>query len=358
MQPFILVNINKQGLCKYMLLLAAFAGMVACFTSIDFYGLHQSLRESDNSQNKISMLNYELFIKNYGKHYLTIEEKNLRYQIYLKNVKEINELQNSGKISHKLAVNQFADMTNDEYINYAGLHKTKLNDAQECAEKHTSDTNKADIDWMIKGAVTNIKDSGPWGPCCTDHAFSAIAAVEALYITNGHIPTNLSEQEVIECAYEGITGCNAWTDTAFNYIMNVGITADIQYPYIGRQENCKNTSVSHVFKIKGCKDITYQDLDALQDALNINVISISICAECFAFQFYSSGVIQSYCCTEVDHRVALVSSGIEDGTAYWKIKNSWGRHWGDVGYVKVLKETGKNSPGMCGIAMEASYPIA
>lgn len=43
---------------------------------------------------------------------------------------------------------------------------------------------------------------------------------------------------------------------------------------------------------------------------------------------------------KVDHSVLLVGHGIENGVEYWKVLNSWGRGWGDNGYMKIIK--GKN----------------
>lgn len=55
--------------------------------------------------------------------------------------------------------------------------------------------------------------------------------------------------------------------------------------------------------------------------------------------------------------MAIVGYGTTlDGTKYWTVKNSWGAEWGEKGYVRM--ERGYSDPfGLCGIAMEASYPI-
>jgi hypothetical protein len=39
------------------------------------------------------------------------------------------------------------------------------------------------------------------------------------------------------------------------------------------------------------------------------------------------------------------------------VKNSWGPNWGDKGFIKIMKDTG-TSGGLCGVAMQASYPTA
>lgn len=344
-------------MCAYvaaLLVVAGFVGMIVCVSNIDFADLHQSLQGSELDDGYM-MEEYELFMKEHGRHYLTSEEKSMRFQIYQKNVREIRELQTSGKITHKLAVNEFADMTKEEFKLHAGLVK-KLNDDPVCTQKHAGNTNKADVDWVAKGAVAKVKNQASCGSC---YAFSAIASVEALYFLKGHTLTTFSEQEIVDCKYEGNDGCNGgWMDAVFDYIMTNGISTDAQYAYTGKDGKCKNTTVTHVFKIAGCKDIPYEDLDSLQDALSVNVISIAVCAECTAFEYYSSGIIKKNCCTDLDHGVALVASGVDAGTPYWRIRNSWGASWGEKGYLRVLKETGTGKSGMCGVAMAASYPIA
>ena len=79
------------------------------------------------------------------------------------------------------------------------------------------------------------------------------------------------------------------------------------------------------------------------------------------FQFYKSGILDSLeCGTTLDHGVLVVGYGIENDTPYWIVKNSWTSNWGDEGYVKILRnyeKYGGDSSGMCGIAIQPSFPI-
>ena len=38
-----------------------------------------------------------------------------------------------------------------------------------------------------------------------------------------------------------------------------------------------------------------------------------------------------------DHEVEVVGYGIENGTKYWIIKNSWGSYWGENGMLRLVR---------------------
>ena len=59
--------------------------------------------------------------------------------------------------------------------------------------------------------------------------------------------------------------------------------------------------------------------------------------------------------TNLDHGVLVVGYGEENKTPYW-LENSWGTSWGDQG-CKNWKSDSTRTKGVCGIAMEPSYPL-
>ncbi|GMI18667.1 hypothetical protein TrLO_g4567 [Triparma laevis f. longispina] len=66
------------------------------------------------------------------------------------------------------------------------------------------------------------------------------------------------------------------------------------------------------------------------------------------FVNYQSGVYQhtSFSKKLGGHAIEIVGYGVEDGTPYWKVKNSWNDSWGDAGYFKILR--GSNECGIEG----------
>lgn len=71
----------------------------------------------------------------------------------------------------------------------------------------------------------------------------------------------------------------------------------------------------------------------------------------------TQGVFTGECGQSLDHGVAAVGYGSENGLDFWIVRNSWGNDWGEEGYIRMERNVvGKNLMGKCGIAMEPSYP--
>lgn len=66
------------------------------------------------------------------------------------------------------------------------------------------------------------------------------------------------------------------------------------------------------------------------------------------FLLYKSGVYQHVTGEMMGgHAVRILGWGVEDGTPYWLVGNSWNTDWGDNGFFKILR--GRDH---CGIESE------
>jgi len=234
-----------------------------------------------------------------------------------------------------MGVNQFSDMTQEEF---AAQHLTlKVNRKYENIEHVDSLSVNGDIDWAAAGKVSPVKNQGQCGSCWT---FSATAAMESALLISGR-SANLAEQQLVDCSRSyGNQGCNGgWMDSAFQYIIDHGITDTSSYPYVARDQACKIDSgawkLSSFVDTPGC--------DNLLNALSIQPVSVAVDAS--NWSSYRSGVL-SNCGTAVNHGVLLI--GATD--SYWAIKNSWAATWGENGFIRLARGN------TCAVCSYPSYP--
>lgn len=189
-----------------------------------------------------------------------------------------------------------------------------------------------------------------------------MAATEGITKLSAGKLVSLSEQEVVDCDVKGEDeGCSGGLmDDAFKFIIaNKGLTTESNYPYEAADGTCNtNKAASHVASISGYEDVPKNSEAALLKAVANQPVSVAIDAGGFEFQMYESGVFTGECGTDLDHGVTAVGYGTaSDGTKYWLVKNSWGSSWGEKGYIMMERDVDADE-GLCGIAMQASYPTA
>ncbi|KAF8409888.1 hypothetical protein HHK36_002406 [Tetracentron sinense] len=300
---------------------------------------------------------FESWMSKHDKIYESIEEKLHRFELFKDNLKHIDET-NKKVSSYWLGLNEFADLSHQEFKNmYLGL-KSELpkrrESSQDFSYRDAGDFPKS-VDWRKKGAVTQVKNQGACGSCW---AFSTVAAVEGInQIVTGNL-TSLSEQELIDCDTSFNNGCNGGLmDYAFSFIVsNGGLHKEDDYPYHMEEGTCaKEKEIQEVVTISGYEDVPANDEESLLNSLVHQPLSVAIEASDRNFQFYSGGVFSGPCGTDLDHGVAAVGYGSTNDSDYIIVKNSWGAKWGENGYIRMKRNTGK-SEGLCGINKMASYP--
>jgi len=300
---------------------------------------------------------FRKFVAQHNKHY-HVDEFHVRFQNFKDNLELVSAHNKQGK-SFKLAVNQFADMSKEDfrakYLGFKFVDQAHLR-AQNTAPVSNNFSLPASVDWNAKGAVTPVKNQGQCGSCW---AFSTTGSVEgAVFISKGKL-TSVSEQQLVDCSTaEGNQGCNGGLmDYGFAYIIkNKGIGSEASYPYHATDGTCKK--VPSVSTISAFTDVQTGSETALMTAIVQQPISVAVEADQDSFQLYTGGVMSKACGTQLDHGVLAVGYGTLAGADYYQVKNSWGADWGMKGYILLARGSFNGNNGQCGIQMDPSYPTA
>jgi len=300
-----------------------------------------------------------------AEHELNDDEAHRRsvFEMNLEKIRKQNARNDAGESGYRFGVNQFADLTEDEFQIVAGLgHPIPTKTPEERNEVFlpVDDTTKS-IDWRTQNAVTAVKNQGQCGSCWS---FSSTGAIEgAVAVATGQL-TPLSEKQLMDCSKSyGNNSCNGGLmDYAFQYVIaNGGITSESNYPYVASDGTCNKIKEKQVVAgISGFQDVPHDNVDQMIAAVSGQPVSVAIEADKSAFQLYSGGVLDSYGCgTNLDHGVLVVGfTDVDDDQTYpnaWIVKNSWGATWGVQGYIYVSREVRTTPKGICGILESASY---
>merc|ERR1712232_1506882 len=276
--------------------------------------------------------------------------------------------------SYILGHNEFSDMTHEEFVDHFHLKtpdidisQTTVNgfndeDSEEVARSlHEMSLESLPdyINWISAGAVTPVKNQGACGSCW---AFSTTGALEgAKAIKTGEL-VSLSEQNLLDCDHTDMGCSGGLMDNAFKFDeKSGGLCSEADYPYKAKQGKCNSncTDVPGTI-VKTFVDVPPGKQKALLSAIALQPISVAIEGSTFSFQFYKSGVLTDDKCGKngnIDHGVLAVGYGTDLDTQepYFLVKNSWGKTWGDHGYVKIGRDS-ENEFGICAILKMASFP--
>jgi len=280
--------------------------------------------------------------------------------VWKENYEEVEKF-NSQDHTYKKGMNQFGDMTSQEFKEYIKpmYFPTQQNTVRTPATKKIKDL-PANVDWRTKGAVTAIYDQGQ---CGSSPYWSAIESMEGVHVISGQGSlVALSTQQIIDCSNNDIynnQGCNGgWMNASIQYVIdNKGIASAASYPY-NSQNGTSNPTCEYKVADKVASFDAYVNIEQTEEALT-EALSLRTVASAVAydenFQFYSWGVFNDPSCGhDIEHGIGVVGYGtFTNGTEYYILKNTWGTTWGMDGFMLLARNAGN----MCGIASAACYAV-
>jgi len=205
------------------------------------------------------------------------------------------------------------------------------------------------------GLVTPPRNQRECGSCA---AFAATGLHETCMLKAGapKAGLDLSEQYVIDCGYDGrsMMACDgAWGPAYSRWLIKDGGVSPHEADYLYKNsEPIKDCSQAKSVKkwnsgakvVDSAFDPNANEQKIKDLVFEHGAVMVSMYASESSFHNYNAGVYQGCSSEETNHAVLIVGYGKEKGVKYWKVKNSWGPHWGENGFVKIKR--GNNE---CGI---------
>lgn len=341
---------------------------------------------------------FQKFVRTHGKAYASFDELKERYNIWTDNIKVMQTKLDKINATFEIGLNEFSDMTSQEFKKQFLTLDYKLNDILDAQAKTaysftgdplnfvnnaiglgnntalpnlTANANSVSgsvsvnianlnipnlksnyitipsyLNYAQTGLVTPVKNQGTCG-CCW--SFATVATIEGQYYKKTGKTVSFSEQHLVNCDSQDL-GCNGgFMTTALDYIKNNlgSLPTMASAPYLGYKSTC-NRALKSDFTVTGYT--TAGTTDELQIALFLyqkGPIAVALNANSY-LQYYKSGILNlnSANCNPngINHAVTIVGYGTQNGLDYWIVKNSWGTTWGEAGYFRIARGS-----GVCGI---------
>ncbi|KAM3393172.1 hypothetical protein ACQJBY_014046 [Aegilops geniculata] len=329
----------------------------------------------------LMMERFHGWMAKHGKSYAGVEEKLRRFDIFRRNVEFIEAANRDGRLSYTLGVNQFADLTHEEFLATHTSRRVVPSEEMVITTRAGVVVEGANcqlapnavprsINWVNQSKVTPVKNQGKVCGACW--AFSAVATIESAYaIAKRGEPPVLSEQELIDCDTfdRGCTSGEMYN--AYYWVLrNGGIANSSTYPYKETDGMCERGKLQeHAATIRDYKFVKRNCEEQLMAAVAVRPVAVGFDSNDECFKFYQAGLYDGMCikhgeyfgpCSSNDriHSLAIVGYVGKGGdrVKYWIAKNSWGEKWGKEGYVWLKKDVDEPE-GLCGLAIQPVYPI-
>ena len=306
------------------------------------------------SENQYQFL-FSKYITNFSKAYDTKDVLG-KYTTFKDNLDMILE-HNRSNATYTMGINQFTDMTDEEFSDYANLNKI-LADAGDVADtefiiQEQSLEPIGSFDWSAIIPL-RVKSQGSCGSCW---AFSASSTYSYNYAISSRQTSalDLSEQQLVDCDTKS-SGCNGGLIShALNWVnSNKGLCTQVEYPYTSKRGKCW-TDCNKVYKPFYVTSVRGTE-STLVNTLKTGPIAVAVDASPSCFRHYSSGILSGCPGNGLNHAVVAVGFGSDGPSEFIKLRNSWGESWGDGGYVRIAYGKDVISIGKSLLNGEDVYP--
>eukprot|EP00928_Gymnodinium_smaydae_P059677 TRINITY_DN4308_c0_g1_i1.p1 TRINITY_DN4308_c0_g1~~TRINITY_DN4308_c0_g1_i1.p1 ORF type:complete len:412 (-),score=27.34 TRINITY_DN4308_c0_g1_i1:118-1353(-) len=371
--------------------------------------------------------------KSFGREYADdSEEHAMRQAIFLERLAEVEE-HNAGSFTWKKGLNHMSDRTQEElamlhgyrrgpkrkiassFLDVAGNESSCSGQGQSCMEGTTccgsfvcaregvclTAASKETVDWTPLLQTSNeILHQGSCGSCWAV-ATAGVLTMHAEITSKGTFTKVISPHNILECTPNpnqcgGQGGCTGATvELALQYFASSKRTAGTldTFPYQPMTSGCPYTASSFLestqpgVRVGSFVLVPQNKAKDMREAL-ATVGPLGVSLDATGLKPYASGVITDCESWVINHAVIMMGYGYDAqyGVSYWKLRNSWGKGFGEDGFFRLGRSTNEegepcgtdtkpedgyacrdkdgkypesqNVCGECGILSDTAYPLA
>jgi len=200
------------------------------------------------------------------------------------------------------------------------------------------------FDWRDHGVVTPAKSQMDCNAC---GAFASVALFESAIARATGVLVDLSEQEIMDCAYDEECAIGGGIFTGSKYMTSVGLALESVLPFANADCACPaELSRAYILTETVCVPIDGLPLEERIDSMKRGLLEYGPVAtnmhadEFFAYEYDGMDVyVDGGESPECGSHNVLVVGWVDDEAipsgGYWICKNSWGRHWGHGGFFYI-----------------------
>lgn len=340
------------------------------------------------------------------------EEWTRRERIFDESLQEVVAFQSGPARSWSKGITRFMDYSKSEYnamLGYRG-RGGRASPSSGLVEFSRSTTTDLPANVMLGKAegslVSIVRDQGMCGSCWAEAATSVLEGVmeknpevhaamtQALNGTQKY--ATLSSQTMVSCTPNprncgGKGGCEgATSELGYEMVQKRGMPLAVTWGYVsgsGGTPTCRDDVFATTrVGIAGYTVLPSNKLHPLKQALFETGAPIVVSVDATGWSFYSGGVYSDTTGGQkgeftVNHAVTLMGyqDKAEGVQGSWLIKNSWGKYWGEAGFIRLEMKDDEESHcgwdykthdglacdgdpdtawvcGTCGVLYDSSFP--